>query len=55
MESKREAYTVKEVAEKLGVSEHTVHRYMDAGKLKYIKPGQYLIPVEALEKFTKGE
>jgi len=47
-----EFYLVNELAEKLRVSEMTIYRYIEAGKLKAHKLGKgYRIPREAFEQF----
>jgi len=45
-------YLVSELAEKLRVSEMTIYRYIEAGKLKAHRLGKgYRIPKEEFEKF----
>ena len=49
-----EMYTVKEVAEKLKVSEGTVRNYLSSGKIKYVKfLGNTRIAKEELERHIK--
>ena len=49
-----EMYTVKEVAEKLKISEGTVRNYLSSGKVKYVKfLGNVRITKEELEKHIK--
>ena len=43
--------TIREVAEILRVSERSVNRYIEAGKLKASKIGQWRIKESDLEKF----
>jgi len=43
--------TIKEVAEFLRVSERSVNRYIEAGKLKASKIGQWRISKQDLEEF----
>jgi len=45
--------TIKEVAEYLRVSERSVLRYIEAGRLKAIKVGWWRIKEKELEKFLK--
>ena len=46
-------FTIKEVAKILRVSERSVNRYIEAGKLKASKIGQWRIGQSDLEKFLK--
>mgnify|MGYP001336611191 CR=1 FL=1 len=49
-----EMYTVKEVAEKLKISEGTIRNYLSSGKIKYVKfLGNVRITKEELEKHIK--
>lgn len=49
-----EMYTVKEVAEKLKISEGTMRNYLSSGKIKYVKfLGNVRITEEELEKHIK--
>ena len=49
-----ELYTVKEVAEKLKVSEGTVRNYLSSGKVKYVKIlGNTRITQDELERHFK--
>lgn len=49
-----EMYTVKEVAEKLKISEGTMRNYLSSGKIKYVKfLGNVRITKEELEKHIK--
>ncbi len=45
--------TIKEVAKFLRVSERSVNRYIEAGKLKASKIGQWRIKQSNLEKFLE--
>ena len=45
--------TIREVAEILRVSERSVNRYIEAGRLKASKIGQWRISQKDLEKFLK--
>ena len=48
-------YLVSELAEKLRVSEMTIYRYIEAGKLKAHRLGKgYRIPKEEFEKFLES-
>lgn len=52
---KREAYTISEFAELLGVHNQTVWRYIRSGRLKATRLGsKYLIPANELTKFLKA-
>lgn len=47
--------TVREVAQKLRLTEHTVRVWISAGKIKAIKPGlNYLIPANELNRILAG-
>lgn len=49
-----EMYTVKEVAEKLKISEGTMRNYLSSGKIKYVKfLGNVRITKEEIEKHIK--
>ncbi len=45
--------TIKEVAKYLRVSERSVNRYIESGRLKASKIGQWRIKQSDLEKFLK--
>lgn len=46
----RRAYSVSEVAQQLGVSERTVRRMADDGRLRVVKLGRLIrVPADALE------
>jgi len=45
--------TIKEVAKYLRVSERSVLRYIEAGRLKAIKVGYWRVSEKALEDFIK--
>ena len=45
--------TIKEVADYLRVSERSVLRYIEAGRLKAIKVGYWRVSEKALEDFIK--
>ncbi len=48
--------TVKEVANEFNVSELTVRRWIDCGKIKAVRIGRTVrIPVEELERLKRGE
>jgi excisionase family DNA binding protein len=48
-------YLVSELAEKLRVSEMTIYRYIEAGKLKAHRLGKgYRIPTDEYERFLKS-
>ena len=50
-----EFYLVNELAEKLRVSEMTIYRYIEAGKLKAHKLGKgYRIPREEFTRFLES-
>lgn len=52
----RQAFNAKEVAEKLGMSERTVSRHVDQGKLRAAKPGKsYIITRDALVEYLGGD
>ena len=46
-------YTLKNVAEILGVSERTVHRYIKEGRLEAMKMGQWRISQKAISDFLE--
>ena len=46
---------VKEVAEELRVSKRTIFRYIESGKLKAVKVGQWRIKRSDLNKLLKIE
>ena len=45
--------TIKEVAKILRVSERSVNRYIESGRLRAVKIGQWRIRQKDLEKFLK--
>ena len=48
-------YNVKEVSEMLGLSENTIRKYIELGKIKTFKPGRkFLIPESALTTFLEA-
>lgn len=49
--TKDKLLTIKEIAEILRVSERSVNRYIEAGKLKASKIGQWRIKQSDLDKF----
>lgn len=54
-ESAPKYYTVNETADLLRVHQRTVRKWMDAGKLEYVKAGRrVLIPTEAVEAFIQA-
>lgn len=54
-DSRKLAFSVKDVAEKLGVSERHVHRLVQRGDLMSFKAGQRrLITATALSKMMRG-
>jgi excisionase family DNA binding protein len=47
-------YSIKEVQEILGISERTVHRWIQSGKLKSYKPGRdHQIPVSGIQEMLQ--
>jgi len=50
-----ERLSLRDAADKLGISEVTARRWIKTGKLKAYKPGlKYLIPTSAVEELLKG-
>jgi len=45
--------TIKEIAKILRVSERSVNRYIESGRLRAVKIGQWRIRQKDLEKFLK--
>jgi excisionase family DNA binding protein len=55
MTQQKEFYLVEEVAQKLRVSNMTIYRYIEAGKLKAYKIGkEYRIKIEDYDDFLKN-
>ena len=46
-------YTIQEIADILKVSKKTIYRYIESGKLKATKIGQWRIKEEDLNKLIK--
>lgn len=52
----KEYYSPKEIAALLGKSDFTVRTWINTGKLKAVKVGQWRIPKESLQEFlSQGE
>ena len=51
--TKDKLLTIKEVAEILRVSERSINRYIEAGRLRASKIGQWRIKQSDLDKFLK--
>ena len=51
----KEMYKIKEVARILDISERTVYKFMNEGKIRAIRVGgQWRIPKSEVEKYTKA-
>ncbi|MEM1672613.1 MAG: helix-turn-helix domain-containing protein [Archaeoglobaceae archaeon] len=51
----REAYTISEFAQRVGLHNQTIWRHIKAGRLKATRLGsKYLIPASELTKFLKA-
>jgi len=54
-EPERDAYTISEFAQKVGLHSQTVWRYIKSGKLRAGRLGsKYLIPASELTRFKKN-
>jgi len=52
----RKAYSPKEVQEMLGISQTTVYRWLESGRLPAVKIGKlWRIPADALEELLSAE
>lgn len=55
MRLNKEYYKLREVESILGVTQRTLYRYIESGKLQATKPaGQWVVSREALQLFFKG-